>query len=356
MEDNLNQIRNEFLSKIQQADNLQKLDELFLAIFGKSGAITLLPKNFSKLTKEELASVGSLFNQVKQELEKAVDDQRTVVRNKKYRQIEQETVDFEKNIEIKLDQGCFHPLTEVERQIVEIFSKIGFQQYDAPHIDTDSNNFEALNIPQQHPARDMWDTLYLENGKLKTENGQKLLLRTHTSNAQIRILKELELPIRMLMIGRCFRYENVDARHEHTFDQFELVYVDKGVSMANLQYLAEYFLQNIFSKDIKVRLRPKYYPFVEPGAGIDGLCLFCKGKGCKICGQNGWLELGGAGMIHPYVLKNAGIDPNEYSGIAWGFGPPRMSMLKYGIDDVRAFNSGDVKVSQLTKKDNNESK
>ncbi|HCB22897.1 TPA: phenylalanine--tRNA ligase subunit alpha, partial [Candidatus Daviesbacteria bacterium] len=205
------------------------------------------------------------------------------------------------------------------------------------HIDTDFNNFEVLNIPQNHPARDLWDTFYIN---------KNLLLRTHTSNAQIRILKQNKPPVRMMSIGRCFRYEAVDARHEHTFEQFELVYVDKNVSMANLQYLSEYLLQAIFGPEIKVRLKPKYYPFVEPGVGVDGLCIFCKGKGCKVCGGIGWLELAGAGMIHPKVLKAGGIDPNIYSGIAWGFGPPRMAMLKFGIEDIRLFNSGDLRFLQ----------
>ena len=150
-------------------------------------------------------------------------------------------------------------------------------------------------------------------------------------------------PIRMMVIGRCFRYENLDARHEHTFNQFEIVFVDKGVNMANLQYLSEYFLKAVFGTEIKARLRTKYYPQVEPGAGIDGLCIFCKGKGCKVCGGVGWLELGGAGMIHPVALKNGGIDANEYSGLAWGISPERMVMLIEGIDDIRLFRSGDLK-------------
>jgi phenylalanyl-tRNA synthetase alpha chain len=156
----------------------------------------------------------------------------------------------------------------------------------------------------------------------------------------------------MMILGRCFRYESLDARHEHTFQQFELVYIDKKVNMANLQYLSEIFLQQIFSKEMKVRLRPKYYPFVEPSAGVDGLCVFCGGSGnnCKICGGSGWLELAGAGMIHPTVLKNGGIDSNEYSGIAWGFGTYRVAMLKYGVEDIRIFNSGDLKFLEGAKK------
>ena len=168
-------------------------------------------------------------------------------------------------------------------------------------------------------------------------------MRTHTSNAQVRIMEKYAPPIRMMVFDRCFRYENLDARHEHTFDQFELVFVNEGLSMANLQYLSEYFLKTFLGEETSVRLRPKYYPFVEPGVGIDGTCLFCAGKGCKVCSGIGWLELGGAGMIHPTVLKNGGIDSDRFSGIAWGPGLERILMLKFGINDLRLFRSGDLK-------------
>lgn len=188
----------------------------------------------------------------------------------------------------------------------------------------------------------MWDTFHIDKHNLGKMSGE-LILRTHTSNAQVRIMENENLPIRMMVLDRCFRYENLDARHEHTFDQFELVYIDKGLSMANLQYLSEYFLKSVLGKDIKVRMRPKYYPFVEPGVGIDGECMFCNGQGCKICGGVGWLELGGAGMIHPNVLRNGGIDPDVYSGIAWGPGLERILLLKYGIEDVRLFRNADLR-------------
>lgn len=342
MEEKLAQIKKDYLAKIGQAESLSQLDEIFLALFGKNGAITILPKEFSKLPKEELKRVGPLFNQVKSELEKAVKKKREEVREAKYAKLNEEKVDLSKPAEVKLGKGHLHPLTQLERETVELFQKLGFQQFDAPHIDTDEYNFNLLNIPEGHPARDLWDTFYLNPGKSGIQPG-KLLLRTHTSNSQIRIMKSGQPPLRMMNVGRCFRYENLDARHEHTLEQFEIVYIDKGVSMANLQYLSEYFLKNIFGPEIKARLRPKYYPFVEPGAGVDGLCIFCKGKGCKICGGVGWLELAGAGMIHPTVLKNGGIDPQIYQGIAWGFGPERMAMLKYGIEDIRLFKSGDLR-------------
>ncbi len=341
MKQKISRIQNKYLEKIQRATSLKELDEIFLALFGKKGEVDKLSKQFSQISKDELKTLGPIFNKIKLELERKIRDRRSEIREEGYRKLDREKLDLTA-VKIKTRQGHLHPLTQIEQQTAEIFQKIGFAQFDAPHIDTDFNNFEVLNIPQNHPARDLWDTLYIIPGKL--------LLRTHTSNSQIRILKQNKPPIRLMNIGRCFRYEAVDARHEHTFEQFELVYVDKNVSMANLQYLSEYFLKAIFGPEIKVRLKPKYYPFVEPGVGVDGLCIFCKGKarlpdgqGCKVCGGVGWLELAGAGMIHPKVLKAGGIDPNVYSGIAWGFGPPRMAMLKFGIEDIRLFNSGDLK-------------
>lgn len=341
MQDTINQIKNEFLGKIGQAKSLPELDQIYLDLFGKNGVITVLPRNFPTLTKEELKVIGTLFNRVKQELEKAIEKRRIDVKEEAWEKLILESWNPKAEVKIKKRVGHIHPTSEFQDQIVELFQKLGFQQYDSPQIDTDYYNFEVLNIPAEHPARDLWDTLYIENS-----NSDTLLLRTHTSNSQIRIMKEFKPPIRMMVLGPCFRYENLDARHEHTFDQFELVYVDKGLSMANLQYLSEYFLKSVLGEDIKVRLKPKYYPFVEPGVGIDGLCMFCKGEGCKICGGIGWLELGGAGMIHPTVLKNGGIDPEEYSGIAWGPGLQRILMLMKNVKDLRLFRSGDLKFLQ----------
>lgn len=342
MEEKLKQIHNQYLEKIQAAKTLPELDKIFLDLFGKNGKITLIPREFGKLEKAEVAKISPLFNSVKQDLEKAIENRREEVREEHYKTLINEEANLSEPVEIKKRQGHLHPVTQFEDEIVKLFSKLGFQQFDAPQIDTDYYNFEVLNIPKGHPARDLWDTLYIDSQKPGI-NPREILLRTHTSNSQIRIMKENKLPIRMMNVGRCFRYENLDPRHEHTFEQFELVYIDKGVNMANLQFLSEYFLKATFGQDIKVRLRPKYFPFVEPGAGVDGECIFCKGKGCKVCGFIGWLELAGAGMIHPKVLENGGLDPKIYSGIAWGFGPERMAMLKYGIEDIRLFKSGDLK-------------
>ncbi|MDO8576906.1 MAG: phenylalanine--tRNA ligase subunit alpha [Candidatus Daviesbacteria bacterium] len=343
MQQKISGIQKEYLEKIQKAQNLKELDKIFLALFGKSGEITLFPKQFSGLPEDERRKIGPLFNTVKTKLKKSVELRRNEVREQSYKKLETENFILQGvPLETKKRQGHLHPITQLEQETIKAFNKLGFQQFDAPQIDSDYYNFEVLNIPEGHPARDLWDTLYLDPHNLGPQPG-RMLLRTHTSNSQIRAMKQLGTPLRIMSIGRCFRYEAVDARHEHTLDQFEIVYVDKGVSMANLQYLSEYFLKAILGQDIKARMRPKYYPFVEPGAGVDGLCIFCKGKGCKVCGGMGWLELAGAGMIHPTVLKNGGIDPNEYSGIAWGFGPLRVAMLKYGIEDIRSFLGGDVR-------------
>lgn len=342
MENNIKNIREKFLEKIRQAQALKELDEIFLVVFGKSGEVTLLPKEFGKLSGEKKHRVGPLFNKVKEELEQAISIRREAVREEGYKKLDSEKLEVSLEKPVSPNKGCLHPITHLEKEIEDLFGKIGFQQFSAPHIDSDYYNFESLNIPENHPARDLWDTLYIDSKKYGISPG-KLLLRTHTSNAQVRIMEQFKPPFRMMIIDRCFRYENLDARHEHTLDQFEIVYVDKNLSMANLQYLSEYFFKAVLGKDIKARLRPKYYPFVEPGAGVDGLCPFCKGKGCKVCGGIGWLELAGAGMIHPQVLKRGGIDPKVYSGIAWGFGPMRMAMIKYGVEDLRLFNSGDLK-------------
>lgn len=349
----LQDLEKKFKTQIESALTLKDLDGLYLKLFGKSGEVTLFPKNFSKLPKEELKIIGPLFNETKKNLELAVSDRRRSVKLAGFKNILQKPLGLTtinenslKKIKLKKREGHTHIITRFQEEIVHAFSKLGFSQFDAPQIDTDTYNFELLNIPQEHPARDLWDTLYLDTGNLGPNPG-KLLLRTHSSNSQVRIMEKFKPPFRKMTLGRCFRYENTDARHEHTFEQFEIVYVDKGLSLANLLYLSEYFFQAIFGYDIKARLKPKYYPFVEPGAGVDGLCIFCKGKGCKVCGGVGWLELAGAGMIHPSVLKNGGINPDVYSGIAWGFGLGRMLMVREGINDLRILNSGDLK--QLSK-------
>jgi len=340
VEEKISGIQKNYLDKITKASSLKELDEIFLEVFGKSGEITLLPKNFKNLSSDEKKTVGPLFNQVKQELEKTIGNRRQAVREESYSKLSKEEFDINSKTKISKREGHLHLATRFKEEIIELFEKLGFSQFDAPHIESEKYNFEDLNIPKDHPSRDMWDTLYIEPGKL--------LLRTHTSNFWPRLMKKKRTPLRAMSFDRCFRYEAVDARHSHTFNQFEIAVVGKAgeITMANLKYLSDYLLKGLLGKEAKSRFRPKYYPFVEPGVGIDCLCVFCHGKGCRICSGTGWFEIAGAGMIHPNVFKAAGLDPKKHSGLAWGFGPDRMLMIKYQIEDIRLFLEGDLKFLQ----------
>lgn len=345
MEKKISEILKEYLEKIQKASSLKELDEIFLLLFGKKGEITLLPKGFSKLSEDERHRVGPLFNSTKKNLEDEIEKRRQEVREEFYKKLEQESFDLDsgqvitdlRSNRMTKRQGHLHLSTQFKEEIIKLFEKLGFGQFDAPHIELDKYNFEDLNIPKDHPSRDMWDTLYIS---------EKLLLRTHTSNFWPRLMEKGKTPIRAMSFDRCFRYEALDARHSHTFNQFEIAVVGKAgeqITMANLKFLSDYLLQGILGKEAKSRFRPKYYPFVEPGVGIDCLCVFCHGKGCKICSGTGWFEIAGAGMIHPNVFKATGLDPKKYTGLAWGFGPDRMLMIKYGIEDIRYFLEGDLR-------------
>ena len=345
MEEKISQIQNEYLKKIKKVSTLKELDALFLALFGKKGELTLATKQFPNLSKEALPKISPLFNKVKAELELAIQKRREEVREESYRKLADEKFDLTTPFEIKKRQGHLHLATQFKKEIIDLFEKLGFQQFDAPHVEWDKYNFEYLNIPKDHPSRDMWDTLYIDTSNLKVEPGQ-LLLRTHTSNFWPRLMEKGKTPIQAMSFDRCFRYEAVDARHSHTFNQFEIAVVGKDISMANLKYLSDYFLKAILGKEAKSRFRPKFYPFVEPGVGIDSLCVFCHGKGCKICSGTGWFEIAGAGMIHPNVYKATGLDPKKYTGLAWGFGPDRILMLKHQIEDIRFLLEGDLKFLQ----------
>ncbi|MDO8618993.1 MAG: phenylalanine--tRNA ligase subunit alpha [Candidatus Daviesbacteria bacterium] len=342
MEDKIRLIQKKYLQDIQEASSLENIDKIFLSLFGKNGEITLLPKDFSKLTKGEVVKIAPLFNQTKNELQKAIEKRRVEVKEESYKLLASEKLDLTKDVKMKKREGHLHLSTQFKKEFIDLFEKLGFQQFDAPHIESDKYNFTDLNIPKDHPSRDMWDTLYIDNKNLKVEPGQ-LLLRTHTSNFWPRLMEKGKTPIRAMSFDRCFRYEAVDARHSHTFNQFEIAVVGENITMANLKYLSDYLLKAIFGKEAKSRFRPKYYPFVEPGVGVDTLCVFCHGKGCKICSGTGWFEIAGAGMIHPNVLKATGLDPKKYTGLAWGFGPDRILMLKHGIADIRYFLEGDLK-------------
>jgi phenylalanyl-tRNA synthetase alpha chain len=230
--------------------------------------------------------------------------------------------------------GSLHPITQLQNEIEDLFTSLGFAVLDGPEVETEEHNFDALNIPPTHPARDMQDTFWLSNGHL---------LRTHTSPVQIRGMRRLGPPLRMIAPGRVFRNEEVDASHEHTFYQLEGMMVDREVSVANMLYFMKTLLSSIFKRDAAVRLRPGYFPFVEPGFELDISCLICDGAGCPVCKQSGWVELMPCGLVHPNVLRMSNIDPEEWGGFAFGLGLTRLAMMRYGIDDIRQLLGGDLR-------------
>lgn len=322
------------LSEVSKVTSSKKLEELRVKYLGRKGKINRLLAEIPELPRQEdRKKAGVFINQVKSKIEDALANQDKKLKEQALKEVKEEPFDVTAPGE-EIPLGSVHPVTQFREFIRDTFTKLGFEEVYAPHIEVDDYNFGLLNIPADHPSRDFWDTLYLEDGRL---------LRTHTSTIQVREMEKRKPPIRVMSFGRCFRHESVDPHHDHTFTQFDLLYVDKNVSMTHLRFLSEFFLKAVLGEKTETRFRPKYYPFVEPGVGVDALCTFCEGKGCKVCGKEGWFEIAGAGLVHPQVLQNGGIDPDEYSGLAWGFGPDRMLMIKLGIDDIRYFNGGDLR-------------
>ena len=289
-------------------------------------------KNYDE---NERRKVGKAVNDAKNNIEAKIEEKREVINkielSKRLEKIER--VDF--SLPVNDELGSLHPITVVQREIEEIFRTMGFTVEDGNEVETEYNNFEAVNVPKYHPARDMQDTYWLENGQL---------LKTQTSAAQNRIMKKYGAPLKAIFPGRCFRNESLDASHENTFFQLEGMMIDENISVANLIYFMKTTLSEIFKKDLKVRLRPGFFPFVEPGFELDVSCMYCNGKGCKVCKHGGWIELCPCGLIHPNVLEMGGIDPEKYSGFAFGLGLSRLAMMKYGINDLRYLNSVDLRV------------
>ena len=335
-------MKQEFLSKLASVGDMTSLDALRVEYLGKNGLITGLLKEMKNLSVEEKKTFGQEVNILKTE---ATDAIAAKIEEMKAKEIEAEISsmpDIDISTPANLSRGSYHPITLVQRECEQIFKSMGFHIEDYSEIVTDYECFEALNIPKHHPARDMQDTYYLENGQL---------LKSHTSAAQNAIYKKYKdalindgVPIKAIFPGRCFRNEATDANHENTFFQMEGVMVDKDISISNLIFFMKTMLSEVFKKDIKVRLRPGFFPFVEPGFELDINCLICGGEGCPSCKHSGWLELCPCGMIHPEVLKAGGIDPEEYTGFAFGLGLTRLVMMRYGVKDIRDLNSGSLKV------------
>jgi phenylalanyl-tRNA synthetase alpha chain len=334
VEAQLEELRRATLAGFASAVSTEELEEARIEALGRKGALAQISKELGRLTPEQRASIGKLLNSVKQDLETAYDEKKTRFEREALEQrLEKEWIDVTLPAP-GVRPGSLHPITQIQEEIEDLFTSLGFAVLDGPEVETEEHNFDALNIPPTHPARDMQDTFWLTNGTL---------LRTHTSPVQVRGMRKLGPPLRMIAPGRVFRNEEVDASHEHTFYQLEGMMVDRDVSVANLIYFMKTLLSGIFHRDVTVRLRPGYFPFVEPGFELDIHCLICGGDGCPVCKQSGWVELLPCGLVHPNVLRASNIDPEEWNGFAFGLGLTRLAMMRYGIDDIRQLQGGDLR-------------
>ena len=332
-------LRAEWLAAIAAAGDPAALAEVDQRLFGAKGAVVELVRSVTALPKEERPAFGKLANAVKQEVEQALAARREAFAAAA---IEKELAapDFDPTEPgPRPARGALHPITIVQNELVDLFTSMGFAWEDGPEVESEHYNFDALNIPGDHPARESQDTFWCESGHL---------LRTHTSPVQVRTMQRLTKhgfhpPLKVIVPGRCFRSETVDKTHEHTFYQMEGLVVDRDVSVANLIHTMKTCLRVILERDVQVRLRPGFFPFVEPGFELDVNCPFCAGNGCSVCKQSGWIEILPCGMVHPNVLRQGGIDPEQYTGFAFGMGLQRVVMLRYGIDDIRQFMGGDLR-------------
>ncbi len=322
------------LARIENAATAEELEAVRVEVLGRKGVLTQLSRDMGKLPPAERANRGKFINASKETLEKAWERRKAAFdRDALARRLDSEWLDLTVPAS-GVKTGSLHPITQIQWEIEDLFRSLGFSVLDGPEVETEYHNFDALNIPPDHPARDMQDTFWLEGGRL---------LRTHTSPVQVRGMERLGPPLRMIAPGRVFRNESVDASHEHTFYQLEGMMIDRDVSVGNLIYFMKTLLTAIFRRDVTVRLRPGYFPFVEPGFELDIRCLICGGGGCPVCKQSGWVELLPCGLVNPHVLRTSGIDPKEWNGFAFGLGLTRLAMMRYAIDDIRWLQSGDLR-------------
>jgi len=334
MKEQLNAIYEKAIECIKDAEQIKDIDDLKVKFLGKKGELTGILKGMGKLSPEERPVIGELANKIRAEIEQKIDEAK-----KCFESMEQERKLKEESIDVtmpgkKCECGHKHPMSTVIDEICDIFIGMGYEVVEGPEVELDYYNFEALNIPANHPAKDEQDTFYV--------NGD-ILLRTQTSPVQVRTMEKGNLPIRMVCPGTVYRADEVDATHSPVFHQFEGLVIDKGITMGDLKGALEVFAKELFGKDVKVRFRPHHFPFTEPSAEMDVTCFACGGKGCRVCKGEGYIELLGCGMVHPKVLKMSGIDPEVYSGFAFGMGLERIAMQRYGITDLRLLFENDMK-------------
>lgn len=326
MKEQIEAVKSAALSAVAAITSKDELEQIRVRFLGKKGELTGLLKQMGGLSPEERPIIGQLVNEAKQAVETAIAETGKKMAQKAAElKLAAESVDITMPAKSR-NVGTLHPLNKVLNEMIDIFKSMGFDVVDGPEIETDHYNFECLNVPADHPARDMQDTFYL---------GENLLLRTQTSAAQIRTMETRKPPIRVICPGRVFRADEVDATHSPVFHQIEGLVVDKGITMCDLKGVLEQFAKEIYGKDTKVKFRPSFFPFTEPSVEVDVTCSECGGKGCRVCKGTGWIEILGAGMVHPNVLRSCGIDPDEYSGFAFGIGLDRLTTTKYKISDIR---------------------
>ena len=346
----LEEIKSKAIDELNRIADLKELEAWRVRHLGKKSELTQILRGLSSLSVEERKAIGSFANDAKSVIELLYKQNMETLKEQFYQDIEATAKGGKKGAAVKLDVtlpgrplplGRLHPTTQMLRQICDIFVALGFQVIEGPEVEWDYYNFEALNIPADHPARDMWDTFWID---YQNERGERnMLLRTHTSPMQIRVMQQTRPPVRVVVPGKVYRYEATDATHESMFYQIEGLAVDEHITFADLKGTLFEFAKRLFGEERRVRFRCDYFPFVEPGVEMAIDCFVCDGKGCRLCSDTGWIEILGAGMVHPNVLRNVNYDPEKYTGFAFGLGLERIPMLKYGIDDIRLFYSNDLR-------------
>ena len=334
MKEQLKAISEKAANALENVTAQSELEELRVAFLGKKGELTGILKQMGKLSAEERPAMGQLANTVRSDIEAKIAEKSAAIKKiEQAKKLEKETIDVTLPGK-KSEKGGLHPLNTVLKDMINIFQSMGFDVVDGPEVETEYYNFEALNVPADHPARDMQDTFYVGDG---------LILRSQTSATQIRTMENRKPPIRMICPGRVYRADDVDATHSPVFHQIEGLVVDKGITMCDLKGTLEQFAKEIYGSDTKVKFRPSFFPFTEPSVEVDVSCSECGGKGCRVCKGSGWIEILGAGMVHPRVLERCGIDPEEYSGFAFGIGLDRLTTTRYKISDIRLLFENDVR-------------
>ncbi len=335
------ELQKEATEELNAANTEDALELWRVTYLGRNGRLTRILRSLGGLSQEQRKTLGGLANRTKTHLEEQLAQKERDLKDTQIAQLSQED-----QLDVTMPgrpvvKGRLHPTTQILREICDSFVAMGFQIVEGPEIEWDKYNFEMLNIPKDHPARDMWNSLWIDYVNEEGENN--MLLRTHTSPMQARVMEQMQPPIRVIVPGKCYRYEATDATHEWHFFQVEGLAVDEGITFADLKGTLYEFARSVFGEDRKVRFRCDYFPFVEPGVDMSIDCFACSGSGCRICQNTGWIEIMGAGMVHPKVLEGVGYDSNKYTGFAFGMGPERIAMLKYGIDDIRLFYSNDLR-------------